>query len=76
MSLRLARDCSCWAPTGARLLCKPLALLGVGLWVSARMDSRRDCHFCDLITENPVRINCVSLLILFLLVRKIDDFVR
>lgn len=46
-------------PTGARLLWKR-ALLGTGLWVTAGVDDRRNCHFCDLITENPVRITCVS----------------
>lgn len=46
-------------PTGARLFWK-CALLGIGLWVTAGVDSRRDCHFCDLITKNPVRITCVS----------------
>lgn len=32
----------------------------MGQWLRAGVDSRRDCRFCDLVTENPVRITCVS----------------
>lgn len=65
----------CWRVTGSTW-CGPFAGRCAWGWT---LSGAEDCCFCELIThnENPGRVNYVpSMDCLFLLVLKIDDFVK